>query len=421
VEGLTVPRTVTLLPATTLPLEGAVTETDRGPVLAVVVLVSTVVPQPLANTNASSEKHVAAPAPPCEPTPSSTRAPYHRTSEHGECHALSGGPAGLIGVRSANTISSDDMIAPGMEGVATSEAGFCAKCGAPRTGGANFCKKCGASLGPAAPGEETQQPHEAGGQLHGDHAEGAESTPTGAFHGGGGGQYQSGAPQLPPQYAAMPPAAMAPAQLPVPADGGQSNRLLFTLFVVFGLIAVVALVTVVFLVASHNSGQTAKLVAQPSVVVPTTPAVPAQAGAPTPKTSTPTFSQPRTPTPAPAPAPAGFPGARVTGRDGEGFNIGAGCSDNPSSLQPGCSDSPSAPSGSDKSCGGGLTVDSQSTSCGLAQSVRSNYHGDGALTAYSPERGASYAFTCSTGGPGTTHMTICIGRAGSAELYVRWG
>jgi zinc-ribbon domain len=317
------------------------------------------------------------------------------------------------------------MIAPGMEGVAASKGGFCAKCGVPRIDGAKFCKKCGAPLESDAPGGQTQQPHEAGGQLHGDHAEDTASTPAGAFHDGAGVPYQPGAPQPPPQYAAMHPAAIAPAQPPVPGDGGQSNRLLFTLFVVFGLIAVVALVTVVFLLASHNSGQTAKLVAQPTVVVPSTPGVPPQTGGSTPKTSTPTLSQPRTvtptPTPAPAHAPPGFPGAPVTGRDGEGFNTGPGCSDNPASQQPGCSDSPSAPSGSDSSCGGGLTVDSQSTSCGLAQNVRSSYHGDGAVTAYSPERGASYTFTCSTGGSGTTHMTICIGRAGSAELYVRWG
>ncbi|HEY4898005.1 MAG TPA: hypothetical protein VII01_18190 [Solirubrobacteraceae bacterium] len=310
-----------------------------------------------------------------------------------------------------------------MEGVYTSNRGFCAMCGAPRIAGANFCKKCGASLEPEAPGSDAQQPHDPGGQPHGDSAERAESTPAGAFHDGAGAPYQPDGPQLRPEYEAMYPAAMAPTQPPVSYEGGQTNRLLFTLFVVFGLIAVVALVTVVFLLASHNSGPAAKLVAQPSIVVPAAPTVPAQTGGSTRKKTTPTFSQPRVPAPSrpPAVTPAGFPGAAVTGRDREGFNTGPGCSDNPSSLQPGCSDSPSAPSGSDKSCGGGLTVDSQSTSCGLAQSVRSNYHGDGALTAYSPERGASYAFTCSTGGPGTTHLTICVGRAGSAELYVRWG
>jgi zinc-ribbon domain len=309
------------------------------------------------------------------------------------------------------------MIAPAMEGAVTSKGGFCAKCGAQRVDGANFCKKCGASLGPLATGEQTQQPHDVGGQLHHDHAAGTASTPVGASRDDASAPYQPGAPQLPPQYAAMHPAAMAPAQPPVPGDGRESNRLLFPLFAVVGLIAVVALITVVVLLASHNSGPTAKLVAQPTVVVPPTPAVSAHTGGAIPKPSTPTFSQP----PAPTHAPPGFPGAPVTGRDREGFNIGPGCSDNPSSVQPGCSDSPSAPSGSDTSCGGGLTVDSQSTSCGLAQNVRSGYHGDGAVTAYSPERGANYTFTCGTGGPGTTHMTICIGHAGSAELYARWG
>ncbi|MHB8533481.1 MAG: hypothetical protein ACYDC2_12255 [Solirubrobacteraceae bacterium] len=52
--------------------------------------------------------------------------------------------------------------------------------------------------------------------------------------------------------------------------------------------------------------------------------------------------------------------------------------------------------------------------------MRSSYAGDGFLTAYSPERGRRYGFLCQTGGPGTTRFTICVGRAGGAELYVRW-
>ena len=79
------------------------------------------------------------------------------------------------------------------------------------------------------------------------------------------------------------------------------------------------------------------------------------------------------------------------------------------------------PSGDpEASCPNGVTVDSQTTSCGLAENVYSAYQSDGALTAYSPERGSQFTFTCQTGGPGTTGYTICLGQAGSAQLYGRW-
>jgi hypothetical protein len=52
--------------------------------------------------------------------------------------------------------------------------------------------------------------------------------------------------------------------------------------------------------------------------------------------------------------------------------------------------------------------------------VRSDYAGDGPLTAFSPERDSNYTFNCFTGASGTTGYTFCIGRASAAELYVRW-
>jgi hypothetical protein len=132
-----------------------------------------------------------------------------------------------------------------------------------------------------------------------------------------------------------------------------------------------------------------------------------------------TTSPPPNPT-ASATTPSGVAGT-VTGRDAQGYNVGVNCSDNPSAPQPGCSDSPSTPNGGPEGpCANGVTVDRQTTSCGLAQNVQSAYTSDGQLTALSPERNQSYSFSCQTGGPGTTGMTICQGQAGSATLYVRW-
>lgn len=112
-----------------------------------------------------------------------------------------------------------------------------------------------------------------------------------------------------------------------------------------------------------------------------------------PPTSTPT--QPRPTGPArPAPRSTG-----VTGRDDAGFNQGPSCSDNPGSSLPGCGDSPSpTPGDPEGSCSHGIIIDRQTTSCGLAESVYSNYQSDGSVAGFSPERGRSYTFTCQTGG-----------------------
>jgi serine/threonine protein kinase len=131
----------------------------------------------------------------------------------------------------------------------------------------------------------------------------------------------------------------------------------------------------------------------------------------------------RLPTARPPTAPSqSVPSApAVTGSDTSGYNTGLGCSDNPASPLPGCADSPSVPNGDpEQSCPNGLTVDAQTTSCGLAERVYSNYTSDGSVTALSPERGSDDTFTCQTGGPGTTGLTICVGQAGGSPLYVRW-
>jgi hypothetical protein len=114
-------------------------------------------------------------------------------------------------------------------------------------------------------------------------------------------------------------------------------------------------------------------------------------------------------------------GPPPTGTDAHGFNVGSGCSDDPASPRPGCNDSPSAPIGDPLGpCANGITIDRQTTSCGLAENVYSNYTEDGSVTARSPKRSRDYTFTCKTAGRGTTGYTICLGRAGSSTLYLRW-
>ena len=111
----------------------------------------------------------------------------------------------------------------------------------------------------------------------------------------------------------------------------------------------------------------------------------------------------------------------VTGRDAGGYNIGRGCSDDPGSSLPGCRDAPTIPKGGTKgTCRGRLTIDAQTTTCGLAENIRAAYRRDGLVTALSPERGRDYTLNCRTSGPGTSGDTICQGRIGKAPLYLRW-
>lgn len=72
------------------------------------------------------------------------------------------------------------------------------------------------------------------------------------------------------------------------------------------------------------------------------------------------------------------------------------------------------------SCPNAITVDKQTTSCGLAEAAFRAYRVDGPLTAFSPERHQAYPLTCFTAGPGTTGYRFCLGTAGGAELYIRW-
>jgi S1-C subfamily serine protease len=110
-----------------------------------------------------------------------------------------------------------------------------------------------------------------------------------------------------------------------------------------------------------------------------------------------------------------------TGQDPAGYNVGPGCSDDPSSPLPGCGDSPSTPNGDPAgSCPNGITVDSKTTSCSVAENVRSNYSSDGLLTAVNPATGQSLAWRCLTGRAGTTGYTICEAQTGSGILYLRW-
>ena len=110
----------------------------------------------------------------------------------------------------------------------------------------------------------------------------------------------------------------------------------------------------------------------------------------------------------------------VTGHDSAGYNVGPGCSDNPTTSLPGCSDAPSVPAGdSQGTCGSGIVVDASTTSCPLAESVRSNYSSDGPVSGYSGALGRDYTLECSTGGTGTSGDTICLGQA-NGTLYVRW-
>ena len=110
-----------------------------------------------------------------------------------------------------------------------------------------------------------------------------------------------------------------------------------------------------------------------------------------------------------------------TGQDSAGYNTGPSCSDDPNSPLPGCSDSPSTPNGDPNgSCPNGITVDAQTTTCGLAENVYSNYSSDGQVSATSPKTGHTITFDCQTGGSGTTGYTICVRHDGAVTLYLRW-
>jgi len=356
----------------------------------------------------------------------------------------------------------------------------CGRCGAPRESQARYCRHCGSPYGttpdqtpsesaarevPPPPGigdgEHTSQPDpgnaqgptaaapQAAGQAPpGDAAQppAYNPPPPPAYQPsynqpppGYQPSYNQPPPGYQPPYNQPPPGYQPPYGPPMPVQAGPPTELIphperqggkstgaLAGVVVLAVVAVVGIVTAVYFAVSHGSGSPASVLPPPTIVS-SSPAPSASAPAPTRSTSTPGSTRPSS-APAPAAAasvpanvaPASFLGAGVTGRDASGYNIGPGCSDNPSSSLPGCRDSPSSPSGTDRSCPNGVTVDAQSTTCALGLSVQANYRGNGVVTGYSPERGSSYPFTCYTGGPGTTGYTICIGHAGDSELYVRW-
>jgi hypothetical protein len=324
----------------------------------------------------------------------------------------------------------------------------CAHCGAPRESQARYCRRCGSAYGTSpeqAPSESaasevtSRSEGDSGdraGQAQPAHDQGPMAAPPSAVqpppryavqpqpHNSPPPGYQQPYSPPPPGYEPPygPPAPLhagpptAPILGPERRDGKSAAALAG--FVALAVIAVVASITAIYFAVSNGSGSTAGVLPPPTVVSSSSPAPSASAPAPTRSSSAPAPKiTPSVPTNA---APAAFLGSGVTGRDSSGYNTGAGCSDNPESSLPGCRDSPSAPSGVDGSCPNGITVDAQSTSCGLALSVRASYRGDGLVTGYSPERSRSYPFSCLTGGPGTTGYTICIGHAGNSELYVRW-
>lgn len=122
-----------------------------------------------------------------------------------------------------------------------------------------------------------------------------------------------------------------------------------------------------------------------------------------------------------APPASGTPTGVVNGQDGGGFNVGQGCSDNPHSSLLGCNDSPSMPVGdSARTCAGGITIDAQTTTCGLAQAVLANYQTDGPVSVLNPDTGQNERLSCLTGGSGTTGYVFCQGEAASGALYLRW-
>lgn len=300
---------------------------------------------------------------------------------------------------------------PAGDGDPASVAAFCTACGQPFTPGVKFCRGCGtprprlpAEAPVAAPADPSVAQPE------------TVAPPSG---------YPSPPVAAPaPNYGywhPLPPGQVAPAE---------SRSLLPVIAAVLGgLVVVGGIVTAVVVLAGSGSSKLSTIAPAGGPVATAGQAAPPGAGAtpavgrgaigasPPAGAGTPTGS-------APIPTAAGLippGGPAVTGRDASRFNVGPGCSDNPSSSLPGCRDSPSVPRGDPEgTCPGGTTVDLQTTTCALAQNVRAAYHADGSVTAYSPERSRSYTFNCFTAGPGTTGYRFCLGSVNTSELYVRW-
>ena len=66
----------------------------------------------------------------------------------------------------------------------------------------------------------------------------------------------------------------------------------------------------------------------------------------------------------------------------------------------------------------GITVDSKTTTCELAEAVRTAYQSDGSVAATSPNTGETFTFSCQSGGSGTAGDMICQAQDGASTLYV---
>ena len=207
-----------------------------------------------------------------------------------------------------------------------------------------------------------------------------------------------------------------PAPSPPPPTPPGRNRLAPTLIVAAVVLLILAGGATALVVSGGGSQTTSSTIASsaapPSSTSTSVPAATADAPAQT---------QPPASTTASDSGSSTTTVSNLTGTDANGYNVGAGCSDDPSSSDPGCSDSPSTPSGDPEgSCPNGITVDSQTTTCGLAEGVYSAYRSDGQVAATSPKTGQSFTFSCQTAGAGTTGYTICQAQDGATPLYLRW-
>ncbi len=313
----------------------------------------------------------------------------------------------------------------------------CPHCGNPVQVGQTYCGGCGEALPAAILSAGGSEEARAGPEIVGRVCPrcgiaigaGAPAAPCGACgtphhlecfaHGGCAVVGCPANPLTPAQAQGAPPVAYAAYPGP-PAPSTPTSPWLIAAAVVAGLVTVALIIVVVLLAGGSKSTTTYQSAATP--IKPISPISANSGGTPGGAGSggnAGTLVPPSKPNTFQAPPPLN--GARVTGTDAHGYNVGAGCSDNPNSPQPGCADSPSTPSGDPTgACSGGITIDRQTTSCGLAENVKAAYRSDGIVVAVSPERGRSYTFTCQTGGSGTTHMTICHGQAGNAILYLAW-
>ena len=208
------------------------------------------------------------------------------------------------------------------------------------------------------------------------------------------------------------PAPPAPSPPPTPP---RRNRLAPTLIVATMVLLILAGGATALVVSGGGAQTTSSTIASSA-------AAPASTSASVPATTdTPAQTQPPASTTVSDSSSSTTTVSNVTGTDANGYNVGPGCSDDPSSPDPGCSDSPSTPNGDPEgSCPNGITIDSQTTTCGLAENVYSGYTSDGQVTANSPKTGQSYTFTCQTAGAGTTGYTICQAQDGATPLYLRW-